>query len=467
MKAGFKTLEPPSFGGYVVALLLVVAAMAGLLVMQAQLGVSAPVAAFLLAVVVSMRLGGTKSGWVAIALSLLGFNYFLLRSGDPIAQDPAELVRLLLLGLATSYVVWVSAKERGAERESQRLLELVLATLPVGVSVTDRSGDIILSNAALRHIWGGRIIASGRQRWTRLIGYWHGSGIRVAPTEWASVRALSDGQTSLNEMIDIDGFDGRRRTIENSAAPIRDTAGSIIGAVVVNQDVTERVSAENALRVSASDLHHLSRRLLQVQEEERRHLSRELHDEFGQLLGAILLQLHAAKSIAGEPARSNLEQSVQLLEKAAAELRGLALELRPAMLETSGLEATLRWLAEQHRQRSGLDIEVAGHLSEVSGELAIAVFRTAQEALTNVVRHAQARRVSIELIQSDRRLELTISDDGRGFDVSKTLEQAPERGNLGLLGMKERLQILGGTLEIQSQLGRGTRIHASLPAGRP
>ena len=459
-----QAFELPSFGGYVVALFSVLAAMVALLLMQARWGVSAPVAAFLVAVVASTRLGGTKAGWVAIVLSLLGFSYLILRSGNPLAGDPVELVRLLFLGLATSYLVWVSAKERRAERESQRLLQLVLATLPVGVAVTDRAGDIILSNAASKRIWGERMITSGQQRWTRSIGYRHDSGVRIAAAEWASVRALKDGRTSLNELIDIDGFDGRRRTIENSAAPIRDAAGSIIGAVIVNQDVTERVTAENALRVSAHDLQHLSRRLLEVQEEERRHLSRELHDEFGQLLATVLLQLRAGQSAAAEAARPNLEESIRLLEKAAAQLRSLALELRPMMLETAGLDATLKWLAEEHRQRNGLEIEIAGKLSEVSGDLAIVVFRVAQEALTNVVRHAEARRVRLELLQSDRRVELLLCDDGKGFEVSKTLDQAPERGNLGLLGMRERVQILGGTLEITSQLGHGTRIHVSLPA---
>lgn len=463
----FESFEPLSFRGYLMALLFVVGAMLGLFAMQALWGVSAPAAAFFIAVVASTRLGGTKAGWLAIALSLLGFNYVMARSGISVARDPAELVRLLLLMIATSYFVWVTATERSAERSSQQLLRLVLATLPVGVVVTDRSGDVILSNAASKRIWGDRVITSGRQRWARSSGYWHDSGVRIAPTEWASVRALNNGHTCLNELIDVESYDGRRRTIENSAAPIRDAAGSIIGAVVVNQDVTERVHAESALRLSANRLHYLSRRLLEVQEEERRHLSRELHDEFGQLLASVMLQLRAAKTVAGETAKPNLEESVLLLQKAAAELRSLALELRPTMLESSGLDATLSWLAEQHRQRSGLEIEVAGRLSEVSGELAIAVFRIAQEALTNVVRHAEARRVRIGLIRGDRCLELAICDDGKGFDVSETVEHTPEQGKLGLLGMRERVEILGGTWQIHSQVGSGTRIHVSLPTADP
>jgi len=210
-------------------------------------------------------------------------------------------------------------------------------------------------------------------------------------------------------------------------------------------------------------LQHLSRRLLQVQEEERRHLSRELHDEFGQLLATITLHLYAAKALAGDAARSRLEQSIALLQQAGAQLRNLALELRPTMLETAGLDATLRWLAEQYQQRTGIVVEVVGHANDVPGDVSIAGFRIAQEALTNVVRHAGASHVWIELRQSEGVLELSVRDDGAGFDVSPSLEQAAGRGRLGMLGMRERVQILGGSLEVDSKPGRGTHIRVSFP----
>jgi PAS domain S-box-containing protein len=476
-----------------------------------------------------------------------------------------------------------------AVQESQQLLHMVLATLPVGVAVTDRAGDIVLANPASKRIWGD-VILSGRERWAQSKGFWHDSGKMVDPESWASARALFEGQTSLNELIDIETFDGRQKTIQNSAAPIRDAEGLILGAVVVNEDVTERVRAEKALRESerqlgeaqrlahvgswewdlrsnavtwsdelyrifgvepqeidvareamehihpddrdlilrdventlktkepysfsyrvlrpdeqmrfvqscgqvvidsegtpikvfgttqdvtenkraeeslrdsADRLQHLSRRLLEVQEEERRHLARELHDEFGQLLAATTLHLHAAKGLVGEAARSCLEECAALLERAGREVRSLALELRPTMLETSGVEATLRWLAKQHEQQKGLAVQVSGHVDGVCGDLAIACFRVAQEALTNVARHARAQHVWIELSQSESVLELVVRDDGAGFDVPRALERATHEGHLGLLGMRERVQILAGGLEVDSTPGRGTRIRVSFP----
>jgi PAS domain S-box-containing protein len=371
-------------------------------------------------------------------------------------------------GQIVAFLRDVTERKRAEEavREGQELLRLVLATLPVGVAVTDRAGDIVLANAASKLIWGD-IIVSGPERWAKSKGSWHDSGQGIAPTEWASVRALSEGKTSLNELIDVETYDGKRKTIQNSSAPIRNAEGLIVGAVIVNEDVTERVRAENALRESTGRLQHLSRRLLAVQEDERRRLSRELHDEFGQLLTAVAVHLQAAKGLAGDAARPRLEECSVLLERTSAQVSSLAFELRPTMLEAAGLEPTLRWLAEQHQQRTGIATQVVGHLNDVPSDLEIACFRAAQEALTNVVRHARAQHVWIELNQTNDALELLIRDDGAGFDVTRTLDRAASSGHLGLLGMKERVQILGGNLEVDSEPGHGTGIRISLPLATP
>ncbi len=370
-----------------------------------------------------------------------------------------------VLGVALDITERKQAED--AVRTSQQLLDQVLATLPVGVSVTNQEGDIILANTAVRNIWGDPLLTEGSQRWAKSKGWWHESGARIAPSEWGSARALSAGETSLNELIDIENFSGKHKTLQNSSAPIRSAEGQIVGAVVVNEDVTERVRAEEALQDSAERLQHLSRRLLTLQEEERRHLSRELHDEFGQILATITLHLQAAKNTGGGAAQPSLDESIALLQRAGAQVRNLALELRPMLLETAGLSATLRWLAEQYQQRTGIVTEVDGDTIEMSSEIAIAAFRVAQEALTNVVRHARAQHVWIELSQSEGRLRLIVRDDGAGFDVGRILERAAGAGNLGLIGMRERVEILGGQLTIDSQIGHGTRICVSLPVGEP
>jgi two-component system sensor histidine kinase UhpB len=137
------------------------------------------------------------------------------------------------------------------------------------------------------------------------------------------------------------------------------------------------------------------------------------------------------------------------------------------MLETAGLDATLRWLAEEHQQRTGVVTEVVGHLAGVPGDVAIVCFRVVQEALTNILRHARAHHVRIELKQSDGALEVAVRDDGVGFEAEVVLTQAAQQGHLGLVGMKERVQILGGTLDVHSEPGHGTGVRVSLPATEP
>jgi PAS domain S-box-containing protein len=286
----------------------------------------------------------------------------------------------------------------------------------------------------------------------------------------------------------------RERFGVNSAidTPILDAQGEVIGFFEVNNkkngarfsesDVEKLVAVsriasialqnamsyrnlertENALRASQLQLQALSRRLLEVQEDERRHLARELHDEFGQILASITLHVHAVRGLAGSAALPRLDECATLLQQAGEQVRSLALELRPPMLDTVGLEATLRWLADQHKQRTDCQVQVVGHLSEtpLSPEISIACFRVVQEALTNIVRHSSARHVWIELNQSESVLELTVRDDGVGFDVAPTQAQAARRGHLGLLGMAERVHLLGGRLRVDSKPDRGTRISA-------
>jgi signal transduction histidine kinase len=279
-----------------------------------------------------------------------------------------------------------------------------------------------------------------------------------------------DVQEKLRSFFNNGRFSGEHTFLckggETRQVEFRSVANILPGLHLgIHRDVTERNRAEEALRQSADRLQNLMRRLLEVQEEERRHLARELHDEFGQVLASITLHLHAARSMAGDAATPRLNECASLLQQAGEQVRNLALELRPAMLDTLGLAPTLRWLASHHQQRTGCEIQVLGHLSAapLSAEVEIACFRVAQEALTNIVRHAQAQHVWIEMSQTESALELIVSDDGVGFDVAATREQAVKRGNLGLLGMTERVQLLGGILQLESRPERGTRIRATFP----
>jgi PAS domain S-box-containing protein len=361
----------------------------------------------------------------------------------------------------------VDATERkraeAAVRENERLLEFVLETLPISVVVTDDAGDIILANAATRRVWAGEIIVSGAERRARVKGFWHSSGKPLSPGEWASAVAVCEGREVVNELIDIEAFDGRRKTIENSAAPIRNCDGAIIGAVVVNHEVTDRVCAETALRESAQRLQHLSRRLLALQEEERRNLSRELHDRLGETLTALSINLSMLKDGVqrDECAMARVEDSAALVKSTAAVMENLIGELRPPMLDDHGLAAALDWYGKQFAARAGIAVSVQADEpgARVAPEVGIALFRIAQEALTNVAKHAQAGRVAISLRRAGGELVMSICDDGIGLD-----SQSQRRGSgLGMVTMRERAQAVGGRFEVQRLAERGTRLTVTVP----
>jgi len=385
------------------------------------------------------------------------YRWFLVRT-VPLKDADGKLVKWY--GTSTDIHDLKLAEQ--AVQDNRRLLQSMLQTLPVGVAVTDAAGDLVEANEMTRRIWGASIV-SAEARLEASRAYWHGTSNRVEPAEWASTQALREGRTVHKQLIDIEAFDGQRKTIQNSAAPIRNAEGKVVGAVVVMEDVTARVAADEALRESAHLLHHLSRRLFAVQEEERRHLARELHDEFGQLLTAISLRLRIAKGSAGPAALPALEECDALVQRAGERVRGLALDLHPTMLESAGLDGTLRWLAESHSRQGPVAVSVSGQVGRLPDDIGVTAFRVVQEALTNVLRHAGATRARIELEQRPGRLRVSVADDGRGFDVAATRWKAAAEGHLGLVGMRERVEIVGGELEIISRPGAGTRVDLLLP----
>jgi PAS domain S-box-containing protein len=237
------------------------------------------------------------------------------------------------------------------------------------------------------------------------------------------------------------------------------------------RDVTDRKRAEDALRLYAERLADLSRRLIRAEEAERRRIAVELHDEIGQALTALKLNLKTVIRRPDSPATpQRLEESVGLVERTISQVRDLSLDLRPALLDDLGLIPALRSYVGGLARWSS--IEAAFVADEENGrhdpEIETACFRIAQEALTNVARHSQARTVRVEIARSESELRLLIADDGAGFDVATAIARAADGASLGLLGMRERASLLGGDVEIASEPGRGTEVRAAFrlrPAG--
>jgi PAS domain S-box-containing protein len=211
----------------------------------------------------------------------------------------------------------------------------------------------------------------------------------------------------------------------------------------------------------------LSRRLIEVQEYERRTIARELHDEIGQSLTAIKIDLQSMKDGMPDDAQKNhFNESIELVEHSLDQVRSLSLDLRPSMLDDLGLFPTLRWYLIRQAERTGINAVINAQKSELedlSPELEITAYRVSQEAITNIIRHSDAKNLRLELWKNEDNLHLLIKDDGKGFDVKKAKKLAIGGKSIGILGMQERVELLGGSIEINSGVETGTEIHAVLP----
>ncbi len=246
--------------------------------------------------------------------------------------------------------------------------------------------------------------------------------------------------------------------------------GSEHGVVISHTDITDQVIAHAALQSAHKGLQSLSKRLLTIQEEERRAISRELHDDIGQSLSALTIGLHRLAQEGGGDPPGVLAECLKIAEATLDRLRELALELRPPQLDQLGLEDALDWLAQRQRNATGLAVTCRFSGMEnrrPSTALETACYRIAQEALNNATRHASAKAISINLESDGRLLKLSIHDDGIGFDAEATRERALKSGNLGLISMEERARLAGGRLKLRSVAGGGTTLGAIFPLDDP
>lgn len=225
-------------------------------------------------------------------------------------------------------------------------------------------------------------------------------------------------------------------------------------------------ASQNALHLAYERLRRLTRRLEAAKENERKHIARELHDEMGQALttAKINLQLMLGSEDPAERGR-RISDTVGLVDRMIGHVRTLSLDLRPPLLDELGLGPALRGYLETQSRRSGVDIrvKVVTVPAGLQPEIEIIAFRVVQEAITNVIRHADAHRVEVSVVYEPGWLDISVKDDGRGFDVEATLDRAARGYHLGLLGIRERVESLGGSVRIESSPGNGAEIAVNVP----
>jgi two-component system, NarL family, sensor histidine kinase UhpB len=255
--------------------------------------------------------------------------------------------------------------------------------------------------------------------------------------------------------------DGSVHWIASKGRVLRDATGAPLRMIGVALDITERKDAEQ-LR------YHVLSRIVAAQEEERRRVSRELHDQMGQNLAALIVGLEGLKAnVAAAPAAlDHLRELQELANRLSQEVHSLAWELRPPALDDLGLHAALERYVEQWSERSGVIVDWHANgftARRLPSEVETTLYRVVQEALTNVLKHAQASRVSIILrIAADHVLAI-VEDNGQGFDAEFTMRALDLHHKLGLVGMRERVLLVNGTLNVESVPEHGTTVYVRIP----
>ena len=358
-------------------------------------------------------------------------------------------------------------KAQDALRESEAIRRGILNSLLARVALVDGNGIIVAVNktwddfenarASLRlgHSACGTHYAQALKEAQEC-----GAGYAGALAE--GLRAVMAREKSLFSMeYEIKTESGTSWHI----ARLMPLEGSDSATVVSHRDITTQMLSHVALEDVNHRLQALSKRMLVVQEEERRAISRELHDDIGQTLGALKIGLHRLASASTAEQPQLLAECLGAADQALEKLRLLAMELRPPQLDQLGLGEALEWLAHRQSAASGLRItcKFAGLDTRPPPEVESACYRIAQEALNNATRHARAKRVLIGVEVHGSLLNLVVHDDGIGFDEDGARLRVIRSGSMGLIGMEERAQLAGGRLKLRSAPGAGTTVSAVFP----
>jgi PAS domain S-box-containing protein len=401
-------------------------------------------------------LGGERLG----ALTLL--------SAEPDAFDAPVVLLLqqLVDDLAFGLVALRTRASLASERE---FLEAILQNAGVLIGVVDRAGVLVRANAEYQRLTGWPVSELvGCKVWDRLVTPEASRQYQERfPSMWQrEFPVVSSSQIRTRT--------GEVRLVEWVQTALRDPAGVPTYLVGIGHDVTDRDQAEARLRESREQLRALAGRLQSVREEEKARMARDLHDELGQLLTGLKMDLRWLErrlsdlpaSDATSPLVDRAVAASELADQTVASVQRIAAELRPGALDRLGLGPALRQEVRRFQERTGIACE--GRIDEAAPEppteVATALYRICQEALTNVSRHAGATRVVVALSAEPPGLVLSVEDDGRGFEAGPSV-LGPEA--LGLLGMTERATLLGGEVGFTRRPGGGTVVTARVPLSAP
>ena len=346
-----------------------------------------------------------------------------------------------------------------ALRESEERFRTIVEQSPIAIQVLSPDGWTVQVNRAWEELWGvtaadvsnynmlqdEQAISLGTMPYVKM-GF-AGETVSMPPVAYHTPETLKLG---------------RKRWFQARIYPVKGDRGEIRNVIMLYEDITER-------QWGTEDLQRLSVELMSAQEAERKRISRELHDELGQALTAMRINLAALENellpTLAPASGEKLTETGRAVDEMLDHVHELSLAFRPTMLDELGLVPTLRWYVDRYAKRLGIavEFEASGLEERLPSELETALYRVVQEAFTNIARHAQARRVRLHLAQRGSKVTASIQDDGVGFDAEKRIAISPSGSGAGLVGMRERVTLLGGTFSLRASPGRGTRLAIELP----
>lgn len=414
-----------------------------------------PITLFLLPVVyagLTFGLAGAvaTTTWVAM---LTVPNWVLWHDG---VERLGVILQFVVITSIASLVGWrVDVERRARHMAEVAVADQIASDLryrhlfeasPVCIFFVSADGRVLEANAEACRLCGrdGRSLKGDRL--ADLIG----------ASNAAEVLSNADGATGNKDLIAIEKQDGITLYMKPTVRNIRESSGQAMVQLVL-RDVTEERNQRAGLKAYAAFV-------IRAQEEERLRMARELHDEVVQAVILLRLQLDEVEVRYAEVSPDELRVAKKMGEKVVNDLRGFAKRLRPPLLDDLGLVATLKKTLHEFEVRCDVlvHLKVVGHPRRLSPDMEIGLFRIAQEAISNVERHARAKNVTAVLTFDDRHVTLDVIDDGIGFDQPTDRALLATSGHLGLIGMQERAELLGGSLRVETDIGSGTRVRVSM-----